>query len=64
MEQTRRFKKDIFNVKNWEYIAEKKMPIFVLRVRKVKYLYPKISVNERGFVSYEKVYQCEDLQWL
>ncbi len=60
LEQTRRFKKDIFNVKNWEYIAEEDAYICPAG-KKVKYLYPKISVNERGFVSYEKVYQCEEI---
>lgn len=60
MEQTRRFKKDIFNVKNWEYIAEEDAYICPAG-KKVKCLYPKISANERGFVSYEKVYQCEEI---
>ena len=54
LEQTRRFKKNILNVKNWEYIAKEDAYICPAG-KKVKYLYPKISANERGFVNYEKV---------
>ena len=60
LEQTRRFKKDIFKVKNWEYIPEEDIYICPAGKR-IKYLYSKVSTNERGFVSYEKVYQCEEI---
>ncbi|ADQ05511.1 transposase IS4 family protein [Caldicellulosiruptor owensensis OL] len=60
LEQTRKFKKDKFNSRNWEYIASEDVYICPAG-KKVKYLYPRIDVNERGFVSWEKIYQCEEV---
>ena len=61
LEQPRKFKKDKFNSRNWEYIASEDAYICPAG-KKVKYLYPRVDVNERGFVSWEKIYQCEDIE--
>lgn len=59
LEQPRKFKKDKFNSRNWEYIASEDAYICPAG-KKVEYLYPRVDVNERGFVSWKKLYQCED----
>lgn len=49
-EQIRSFRKNKFNEKNWEYLSDEDTFVYPAG-NKVRYWYPKLTVNERGFVS-------------
>ena len=58
-EQTRKYKKDIKNAKNWQYIEEE--DIFICpNGRKVKFKKYLNRKNQSGYEQSYKIYECED----